>query len=119
MEIFFLGVVVGVILHQIYVKFVVWQTLREMKRNGIDFEDLFDQNLRSDRQDQVVKARLEQHGNLFLLYDAVTSEFIAQGNSATEIEGQVNQVRPNQAVIVIDSDPAVLARYRKTKPADA
>ena len=34
--------VLGIMAHQIWVKIVVWHTLREMRRAGIDIEKMFD-----------------------------------------------------------------------------
>jgi len=120
MELLALGLVIGIILHKIWTHVMIAMTLREMKRNGIDLQEIFqDAETKNMQEPEMITARLEQHNGTFLLYDTNTSEFIAQGMNAAEIEHQVNVMRPNHSVIVTDSDPEVLNRYRETKTVNA
>jgi hypothetical protein len=100
----------GIFAHQIWVKIVVWHTLREMRRAGIDIEEL----LRDDAepvQDTRVECRLEEHEGTWFLYRKDNDEFVAQGRNKQELSDAVTSRFPDKLVIATDIDDEVRQRF--------
>lgn len=111
---FILGIFTGILIHYITMRIVVWATLRQMERRGIEIENLV-QKIRQDAQALVVEARLEEHQGEFFLYRVDNGEFIAQGTTAREIQDRTEKRITGRAVVVTESDDEVMERYRATK----
>lgn len=114
LEGFVLGLGVGVLTSYIIVKIVVWVTIRQIQRQGIEIEQFINQ-LRQHSKDILVEARLEEHHGEFYLYRVDNGEFIAQGTTAQEITERTDQRIRDKTVVVTESDAEVLSRYRATK----
>lgn len=108
--------VLGILAHQIWVKLVVWHTLREMRRAGIDIEDILREagGEKSHDEPKIVPARLEEYQGQFFLYHSETNEFIAQGATEKEVSAHTDANVPNCAVVVTQADHDVLERFRAT-----
>jgi hypothetical protein len=114
LESFVLGIVIGMGLAYVMMRIVVWATLRQMERQGIEIENLV-QKIKQDAQASVIEARLEQHQGEFFLYRKDTGEFIAQGATAQEITERTDRRIYHMPVVVTEADEGVLERYRATK----
>ena len=114
LEGFVLGFGAGVLISYAIVKIVVWATMRQIEREGIEIQKLMDQ-LRQHRKNISVQARLEEHHGEFYLYRIDNGEFIAQGTTAQEITERTDQRIRDKTVVVTESDEATMARYRATK----
>ena len=101
--------VLGVIAHQIWIKIVVWHTLREMRRAGIDIEELFDKPEPEVNRD--IACRLEQHDDIWFLYNVDNNEFVAQGRTRQELDAAVAQRFPDRRVVVKGVDENVRVRF--------
>ena len=101
--------VLGIMAHQIWVKIVVWHTLREMRQAGIDIEKL----LREDEPEVTrdIACRLEQHDGIWFLYNADNNEFVAQGRTRKELDEAVAQRFPDRRVVARDVDEEIRARF--------
>ena len=100
----------GIVAHQIWVKIVVWHTLREMRRAGIDIDEL----LRDDEEvvkDTRVECRLEEHQGIWFLYRKDTGEFVAQGRTEQELGEAVKARFPNKFVYASDVDDELRQKY--------
>ena len=102
--------VLGIMAHQVWVKIVVWHTLREMRRAGIDIEKMFD-----DHEPEVcppdIACRLEQHDGVWFLYNVDNNEFVAQGRTRRELDAAVARRFPDRRVVARDVDEEVRARF--------
>lgn len=114
LEGFVLGFGAGVLISYAIVKIVVWATMRQIEREGIEIQALMNQ-LRQHRKNILVEARLEEHHGEFYLYRIDNGEFIAQGTTAQEITERTDKRIRDKTVVVTESDEAVMARYRATK----
>ena len=101
--------VLGVMAHQIWVKIVVWHTLREMRRSGINIEELFDKPEPEMNQD--IACRLEQHDGIWFLYNADNNEFVAQGRTRQELDAAVAQRFPDRRVVAKGVNDEIRARF--------
>ena len=101
--------VLGVIAHQIWIKIVVWHTLREMRRAGIDIEKMFDDHEPEVTRD--IACRLEQHDGVWFLYNVDNNEFVAQGRTRRELDAAVARRFPDRRVVARDVDEEVRARF--------
>ena len=101
--------VMGIMAHQVWVKIVVWHTLREMRRAGIDIEKM----LREDEPEVTrdIACRLEQHDGIWFLYNADNNEFVAQGRTRQELDAAVAQRFPDRRVVARDVDEEIRARF--------
>jgi hypothetical protein len=100
----------GIFAHQLWVKIVVWHTLREMRRAGIDIEEL----LRDETEpvkDTRVECRLEEHQGMWFLYRKDTGEFVAQGRNKQELADAVTSRFPDKLVVATDIDDEVRQRF--------
>ena len=100
----------GIFAHQIWVKIVVWHTLREMRRAGIDIDEL----LRDEPEvvsESRVECRLEQHEGMWILYRKDTDEFVAQGRTQEELHSAVKSRFPDKFVYASDVDDEIRQRY--------
>lgn len=109
-----LGIFLGIFVSYVAMRVVVWATMRQIEREGIEIEALLDKMKEKARQ-QIIEARLEEHQGEFFLYRVDTGEFIAQGATAQEITERTDRRIHNLPVIVTEADSAVLERYRATK----
>jgi hypothetical protein len=114
LESFVLGICVGMGVAYVMMRIVVWATLRQMERRGIEIENLV-QKIKQDAQASVVEARLEEHQGEFFLYRVDNGEFIAQGTTAKEITARTDQRIHDKAVVVTQANDGVMERYRATK----
>lgn len=114
LESFVLGMCVGMGVAYVMMRIVVWATLRQMERRGVEIENLV-HKIKQDAQALVVEARLEEHQGEFFLYRVDNGEFIAQGTTAQEIQDRTDKRISGQAVVVTESDDGVMERYRATK----
>ena len=101
--------VLGIIVHQLWVKLVVWHTLREMRRAGIDIEAMLGEDEPEVSRD--IACRLEEHEGVWFLYNADNNEFVAQGRTRKELDEAVAQRFPDRKVVARDVDEAVRARF--------
>ena len=113
-EIIMLGIAVGafglgIFAHQIWVKIVVWHTLREMRRAGINIEELLREEEPAVSRD--IACRLEQHDGIWFLYNADNNEFVAQGRTRRELDEAVAQRFPDRRVVARDVDEEIRARF--------
>ena len=100
----------GIIAHQIWVKIVVWHTLREMRRAGIDIEEFFRDETETVK-DSRVECRLEEHEGTWFLYRKDTGEFVAQGRNKQELADAVTTRFPDKLVVATDIDDEVRQRF--------
>ena len=114
LESFILGICVGMFLFYVMMRIVIWTTLRQIERRGIQIEDLM-QKMKEKAQVLVIPARLEEHQGEFFLYRADTGEFIAQGTTAQEITERTDRRIHDRPVMVIEAESAVMERYHATK----
>lgn len=113
-----IGLLLGLALAWAWQKFVIWHTLRLLERDGVDIQQVMDDirgQGQSQRQPQVINARMEEHQGQFYLYHADTNEFIAQGATAQDLDQRTDQRYGHQPVVITDIDPQTLERYRSTK----
>ena len=100
----------GIVAHQIWVKIVVWHTLREMHRAGIDIEELLRDETETVK-DTRVECRLEEHEGIWFLYRKDTGEFVAQGRNKQELADAVTSRFPDKMVVATDIDDEVRQRF--------
>ena len=100
----------GIFAHQIWVKIVVWHTLREMRRAGIDIEEFFRDETETVK-DTRVECRLEEHQGMWFLYRKDTGEFVAQGRTKQELSDAVTSRFPDKMVVATDIDDEVRQRF--------
>jgi len=100
----------GIVAHQIWVKIVVWHTLREMRRAGINIEELFRDETETVK-DTRVECRLEEHEGTWFLYRKDTGEFVAQGRTKQELSDAVTSRFPDKLVVATDIDDEVRQRF--------
>jgi hypothetical protein len=101
MELLILGFILGIAAHILWVKIVVWHTLRELRRNGIDIEELLSEK-DEPAPTRNVECRLEQHDGVWMLYRKDNNEFVAQGRSKQELSDAVERRYPDQFVIATE-----------------
>ena len=77
MENLLLGIIIGILAHKLWVKLVVWYTLREMKQAGIDIDALLEE-AEDDDKSATMHVRLEFDRDQYFLYNADTQTFMAQ-----------------------------------------
>ena len=111
MEFLILGLVLGIAAHILWVRIVVWHTLREMRRAGIDIEELL------SKQDELsvssdVECRLEQHDGFWILYRKDNNEFVAQGSSKQELADAVELRYPGKFVIATEFADGTREKFR-------
>lgn len=111
---FFVGLIMGMALSYIIHRIIIWTTLRQMEREGIEIDELLER-VKKKVAERVVQARLEEHQGVFYLYRLDNGQFIAQGRTHDEIERLTELRIPNLSVYVTEADEAVLERYRATK----
>jgi len=111
---FFLGLAVGVAVSYLITRFIVWATMRQIEREGIEVEQLI-QNMKQRVQERIVQARLEEHQGMFYLYRVDNNEFIAQGRSHAEIKTITDKRLPDLPVYVTEAEDSVMERYSATK----
>jgi hypothetical protein len=109
-----LGILLGWLTAYIAMRVVVWTTMRQIEREGIEIDTLLDK-LREKAREQVIEARLEEHQGEFFLYRKDTGEFIAQGATAQEITERTDRRIHHMPVVVTEADDGVMERYRATK----
>jgi len=114
LEGFILGFCAGVLVSYLWVKFIVWSTMRQIEKEGIEIKELM-ARLQKQKKDMIVEARLEEHQGEFFLYRVDNGEFIAQGVTAKEISDRTDARIRDHAVVVTQSDAEVMERYRATK----
>jgi hypothetical protein len=114
LEGFVLGLCAGVVVSYLWVKFIIWSTMRQIEREGIEIKELMAQ-LQKQKKAMIVEARLEEHQGEFFLYRVDNGEFIAQGATAQEISDRTDIRIRGHAVVVTQSDDVVMERYRATK----
>ena len=100
----------GIVAHQIWVKIVVWHTLREMRRAGIDIEELLRDETETV-QDTRVECSLEEHQGMWFLYRKDTGEFVAQGRNKQELHDAVQSRFPDKFVYASDIDDETRQRF--------
>jgi hypothetical protein len=110
----FLGILLGWLIAYIAMRVVVWITMRQIEREGIEIDTLLEK-MREKAREQIIEARLEEHQGEFFLYRKDTGEFIAQGATAQEITERTDRRIHNMPVVVTEADEGVLERYRATK----
>ena len=111
---FIVGFVIGLAVSYIITRVIVWLTLKQIEREGIEVEELLER-VKKKVAEKVVQARLEEHQGVFYLYRIDNGEFIAQGRSHVEVERLTELRIPNLPVYVTEADDAVMERYRATK----
>jgi hypothetical protein len=98
----------------IVVKIMIWATLRQIERQGVEIDSLI-ASMQAKAREPVIEARLEEHQGEFFLYRVDNGEFIAQGATAGEIVERTDKRIRDRPVMVIEADDGVLERYRATK----
>ena len=109
-----LGFAGGLIVSYIYVKFVIWHTLRQLEQQDIRVNEIIDK-MKTRIEQNMIAARMEEHQGRFYLYRADNNEFIAQGATAEEVDAHTDRRFGKKTVIVTDAEPTTLARYLSTK----
>jgi hypothetical protein len=109
-----LGILLGLFIAYIAMRVVVWATMRQIEREGIEIDALLDK-MRGKAREQVIEARLEEHQGEFFLYRKDTGEFIAQGATAQEITERTDRRIYHVPVVVTEAEDGVMERYRATK----
>ena len=109
-----LGILLGWLTAYIIMRVVVWATMRQIEREGIEIDALLEK-MREKAREQVIEARLEEHQGEFFLYRKDTGEFIAQGATAQEITERTDRRVYHMPVVVTEADEGVMERYRATK----
>jgi hypothetical protein len=66
-------------------------------------------------QDNMVKARVEQHDGMFYVYNTQDNSFIAQGTSLSELKSRIEERMRNANVVVTEGDDSVLKALKATK----
>lgn len=115
MEFFALGTILGIVLHKLWVRLVVWHTLREMERAGIDINEILD-DAKAVKVVSTLDLRIEADRDQFFFYDAHSRAFLAQGHSYEEIWQKLAPVAQGRTIRVIDGDDDAFERFQKTKP---
>jgi hypothetical protein len=84
---FLIGFFLGILLTSIAVKIVTWWTIREIQRRGLDriLADIEAKSGQESFQTNNVLLKVEQHQDIFLLFDANTNQFVTQGRDYQEI----------------------------------
>lgn len=59
------------------------------------------------------RVKIEQHHDMFYLFNADTDEFIAQGRTMQDIR---ERVREDIVLNIMEGDPDVIQRFRNTAP---
>lgn len=59
------------------------------------------------------RVKIEEHHDMFYLFNADTDEFIGQGRTAQEI---AERIRGEVVLNVMEGDPDVIKRFRETVP---
>jgi len=111
MEFLILGFVLGIAAHIFWVKIVVWHTLREMCRAGIDIEELLAQQDESPVPSNM-ECRLEQHNGVWILYRKDNNEFVAQGRNKQELADAVELRYPGRFVIATEFADGTQEKFR-------
>lgn len=113
-EVFVLGTVLGFIVHQLWVYFVVWKTMREL-REGAHQELAQVLEQLDEVSERFVPCRLEHENGVFYLYRQDTNEFVAQGRTPQELGEAADQRYPRCVLIAKDMDPEVRELYQSAK----
>lgn len=66
-------------------------------------------------QDNLIKARVEQHDGMFYVYNTQDNSFIAQGTTLAELKSRIDERMRDINVVVTEGDAAVLEALKATK----
>ena len=122
MEMFILGMIVGVALSWFIVRLLVEHAVQKVRRElGVDFDQVIDHmekelkqaDRESDDADKI-KITLERHNNTYLVYDKDTSQFMAQGHDYWDLMNKLNRVYPEQLFEIVDGDKQVVEDFMST-----
>jgi hypothetical protein len=122
MEMFILGMIVGVALAWFVVRWLVEHALaraqRELGTKSLDqlIEHMEQQLAQPNDTDHALKlpVTVEQHNNIYMIYESKTSQFLAQGQDYWEVMNRLEKIYPNQLFEVVGGDAVAIKSFMST-----
>lgn len=122
MEMFILGIIVGVALSWLLVRWLVEHALAQAQRElGAErLEQLInrmEQELaqhNAEEHELKLPITVEQHNNTYMIYESETSQFLAQGQDYWEVMGRLEKIYPNRLFEVVGGDIEAIKSFMST-----
>lgn len=122
MEMFILGMIVGVALAWFVVRWLVEHALaraqRELGTKSLEqlIEHMEQQLAQHDESEQESKlpVTVEQHNNIYMIYESKTSQFLAQGQDYWEVMSRLEKIYPDRLFEVVGGDAVAIKSFMST-----
>ena len=101
---FLLGVMIGAALLYLMTAWTVRRYLSKIEQAVADRE----------QQDLIIRARVEQIGNQFYIYNLDKNEFLVQGRDMKELVDNLELRKPGTVIGVVDGDESAIQNLKAT-----
>lgn len=109
---FLLGTLVGALAVYMVVKVTVWYYMHQMAKH-IDLEKLAEKLVEKSTEIALV-VRIEQHADMYYVYEDDTNQFLAQGKNYVEVEPLLLKAS-NGRNILARGNREVIEQFKSTK----
>lgn len=107
-----LGIVIGVAICLLWFVFVVKRAEAQLEK---DVNTLIEA-IKAEAAKTTIAARVEQHDDMFYVYDAQDGMFLAQGSTIAELREILEQRFQHKRIFVTEGEQDVIDRLRATEP---
>lgn len=123
MEMFILGVVVGMVISWFIVQRLITHVLnrleKEMGSGALDqlvdhMEQHTNQQSVADAEFDKMPVTVEQHNNIYMVYHTDTSQFLAQGQDYWEVMSRLENIYPDCLFEITGGDAQAIATFMTT-----
>ena len=107
-----LGIVIGVAICLLWFVFVVKRAEAQLEK---DVNTLIEA-IKAEAAKTTIAARVEQHDDMFYVYDVQDGMFLAQGATIAELREILEQRFQHKRIFVTEGEQHVIDRLRATEP---
>ena len=102
---FLLGIMVGAALLYLMTIWLLERLIARAMREG---------SAERDQEDLIIRARVEQIGNQFYIYNIDENEFLVQGSNMKELVDNLELRKPGAIIGVVDGDEQAIQNLKAT-----
>lgn len=123
MQMFILGMVVGIIISWLMVRWLINHALDRIEKQigQTSLDQLMNHMGQHTNQQRVADAEfdkmpvtVEQHNNIYMVYHTDTSQFLAQGQDYWEVMSRLENIYPDRLFEITGGDAQAIATFMTT-----
>lgn len=113
MDILF-GIVIGIVIGTLMAAGLIWVAIKRAEAALEKEVDSLVDAIKAEAAKTTIAARVEQHGDVFYIYDTANDHFLAQGSTVTELREILELRFRDKKVFVTEGEESTIDALRAT-----